>query len=144
MLEIVPISIKDANAFVAMHHRHHGQVKIARFAVAASDGETIRGVAILGNPVARHLCDGRTLEVNRCCTDGIRNGCSFLYAASWRIAKAMGFKRLITYTLVSEGGTSLRAAGWQCLGERKGGSWDRVNRPRNEKRILQKYLWETH
>jgi hypothetical protein len=142
MLEIVPVSITEANDFVEIFHRHHGKVTAARFAVAVSDGETIRGVAIVGNPVARHLCDGWTLEVNRCCTDGVKNGCSILYGAAWRIAKAMGFRRLITYTLVSEGGTSLRAAGWKCLGERKGGSWNRPNRPRNEKRILQKYLWE--
>lgn len=74
------------------------------------------GVAIVGRPVSRHLDDGWTLEVNRLCTDGSRNACSALYAAAWRAARAMGYKRLVTYILESENGASLRAAGWKCVG----------------------------
>ena len=87
------------------------------------------GVAIVGRPVSRRLDDGWTLEVNRLCTTGERNACSMLYGAAWRAARAMGYKRLITYTLISEKGTSLRAAGWKCVGEAGGLRWTGKRRP---------------
>lgn len=92
-LELVPISLKEANKFVEMHHRHHKPVTGHKFSVAAAvDGEVV-GVAIVGRPVSRYMDDGWTLEVNRLCTDGTRNACSFLYSACWRCAKNMGYKK---------------------------------------------------
>ncbi len=44
-LEIVPITLKEANQFVQDHHRHHGPVTGHKFSIAASDGERIVGVA---------------------------------------------------------------------------------------------------
>lgn len=65
MLELVPISLKEANAFVERNHRHHKPVTGHKFSVAAAmDGEIV-GVAIVGRPVSRYLDDGWTLEVNR-------------------------------------------------------------------------------
>ena len=117
-LEIVPCSIKEAGAFVKQHHRHHRPPQGARFAVAVADeAGVVRGVAMVGTPVARMAADGWTAEVVRVATDGCSNACSALYGACWRAARALGYKRLITYTLPEEGGTSLRAAGWKCLGE---------------------------
>ena len=81
------------------------------------------GVVIVGRPVSRYLDDGWTLEVNRLCTNGSRNACSMLYGAAWRAARAMGYKRLITYILESESGASLRAAGWKCIGPVGGLPW---------------------
>jgi hypothetical protein len=99
-----------------------------------ADGEgALRGVAIAGRPVARLNDDGLTLEVTRCCVDGVKNGCSMLYAACWRAARALGYKRLITYTLFEEPGTSLRAAGFKLLYATKGDTWDRPGRPREAK-----------
>lgn len=96
-----------------------------------------------GRPVARVLQDGWTAEVTRLCTLGDKNACSMLYAASWRAARALGYRRLITYTLKSEGGASLRASGWRLVGEAGGGSWSRKNRPRVDMHPLeQKQLWE--
>lgn len=149
-LVITPISLDEANAFVTKFHRHHKRVAGAKFCVAVSAygvrlaGE-VCGVAIVGRPKARHLDNGWTLEVNRCCTDGTRNACSMLYGAAWRAAKALGYSRLITYTLPAEGGASLRASGWHCLGLRGGGGWDREARPRvdpDELLLGQKLLWE--
>lgn len=88
MLEVCPVSLKEANAFVAEHHRHHKPVVGHKFSVGCTDGEKIVGVAIVGRPVSRYLDDGWTLEVNRLCTDGTRNACSILYAAAWRAARA--------------------------------------------------------
>jgi hypothetical protein len=143
-LSITPVNFDEANAFVALHHRHHKPVVGAKFCVAVSDSGVVRGVAIVGRPVARHLDDGWTLEVNRCCTDGARNACSMLYGAAWRVAKGLGFNRLITYTLPAEGGASLRASGWICLGGRGGGNWNTPSRPRidvAEQLRGQKLLW---
>ena len=143
MLELQPVSLKDANAFVNEHHRHHSATVGHKFSVAVNDGVSIVGVAIIGRPVARHFDDGWTLEVNRCCTDGTKNAASMLYGAAWRAAKAMGYRRLITYTLASESGGSLVASGWRCVGQTKGGDWDCKSRPRTCKFPTgPKTLWE--
>ena len=142
-LEIVPMALDEANAFVALHHRHHKPVVGHKFSIGLSDGVAIRGVAIVGRPVARMLDDGFTLEVNRCCTDGVENGCSMLYGACRRAGFALGFRRIITYTLPSEGGSSLRAAGWKLIGQRGGGKWDRKDRPRVDTHPMEpKFAWE--
>ena len=129
VLEIVPITLKEANQFVAGHHRHHGPVTGHKFSIAVSDGEKIVGVVIVGRPVSRYLDDGWTLEVTRLCTDGTKNACSMLYAAAWKAARAMGYKKLITYILESETGASLRAAGWKCVGHAGGFRWTGKRRP---------------
>ena len=74
------------------------------------------GCAVSGRPVSRYLDDGMTCEINRLCTDGTRNACSILYGASCRVAKAMGYKRVITYILESENGASLKASNFACEG----------------------------
>lgn len=122
-LHIVPISIRDANAVVERLHRHNKPVRVARFACAcADDAGEIRGVAIVGSPSACPLCDGRTVEVLRVATDGARNACSILYGACIRAARALGYNRVVTYTLHSESGSSLRAVGFSldtdCAGGR--------------------------
>jgi hypothetical protein len=142
-LNIVPIEFKEANAYVKMHHRHHNCVAGHKFSIGLSDGVEIRGVAIVGRPVARGLDDGWTLEVTRCCTDGVKNGCSKLYSAAWRACRAMGYKKLVTYTLSDESGKSLSAAGWRLVAATKGGSWSCKSRPRVDKHPLQgKLRWE--
>lgn len=129
MLEICPMTLKEANAYVEQHHRHHGPVAGHKFSIGLSDGEKIVGVAIVGRPISRYLDDGWTLEVNRLCTDGTRNACSMLYAAAWRAARAMGYKRIVTYILDTENGASLRAAGWKCVGQAGGLRWTGKRRP---------------
>lgn len=146
MLVITPIDLREANAFVAKYHRHHRPVPGAKFCVAVSDHNgVVRGVAIIGRPVERALGNGWTLEANRICTDGAKNACSMLYSAAWKAAKALGYRRLITYTLPNEGGASLRASNWRMIGERGGGSWNCPSRPRIDTAELlagQKLLWE--
>lgn len=139
----VPITLREAHAFVAKLHRHHKPSRGGKFAIGAAPvGGAICGV-VVGRPVARRIQDGWTAEVVRLCTDGTRNACSFLYAAAWRAARAMGFVKLITYTLSEEGGASLRAAGWRLIGEAGGGSWSRDERPRVDEHPTQEKLrWE--
>lgn len=142
-MRIIPCTLKDANEFVSTYHRHHGRVVGYRFAVACAVEDVIVGVSIVSRPVARMSDDGLTAEVTRLATDGTKNACSMLYAASWRAARAMGYRRMITYTLEDEPGTSLRAAGWRLIGEAGGGSWSRPSRPREDSHPLQgKLRWE--
>lgn len=145
-LRIVPVSLKEANDFVAAWHRHHLPVVGHKFSIGVADEEgTLHGVAIVGRPVARHYDDGLTLEVNRTATDSTPNANSMLYGAAWRAAKALGYGRLITYTMAGESGASLRAAGWTLLAERPGRKgWDAPSRPRVDKTLtgVQRMLWE--
>ena len=143
VLEIVPMTLREANAFVEQKHRHHGKVVGHKFSIGASNGKEIVGVAIVGRPVGRYLDDGWTLEVNRLCTDGSRNACSMLYAAAWRATRAMEYKRLITYILDTEPGTSLKAAGWKCVGQAGGLRWTGKRRPQVDLYPAQmKIRWE--
>lgn len=152
-LELCPVTLREANAYVERHHRHHGASRGCIFCVAVDReaeqcegvGRTICGVAIVGRPVNRVLQDGYTAEVTRCCTDGTKNAASKLYAAAWRACRAIGYRRLVTYTLASEPGTSLEAAGFQLVGEVKGRSWHTPSRPRVDLNPAQselKFRWE--
>lgn len=142
-LTVIPMTLKEARVFVDTNHRHHRAPQGGLFAIGLQGADEVVGVVIIGRPVARRNADGFTAEVTRLCTDGSKNACSMLYGAAWRAAKAMGYRRLITYTLVSEDGTSLRAAGWKNIGIRGGGSWSVPSRPRVDTHPLgQKQLWQ--
>ena len=122
-LSIVPVTLASANDFVRRLHRHNKPVAGHRFSVGVADqAGTLRGVAIVGRPVAPKLDDGRAAEITRLCTDGTRNACSMLYGAARRAAKALGYSPIYTYTLPDEGGASLRAAGFQLDKADAGGS----------------------
>lgn len=141
-MDLCPINLDEANAYIELHHRHHGKVVGHKFSIGLAADSEIVGVVVVGRPVARGFDDGLTLEVTRLCTDGTKNACSKLYGAAWRAAKALGYKRMITYTLVSENGSSLRAAGWQVLHEVPGRSWSCQSRPRVDKHPTQdKLCW---
>lgn len=143
-LSIAPSTLPDANAFVARHHRHHRPVPGHKFSLAVADeASTIRGVAIVGRPVARNLDDGLTLEVTRVATDGCPNACSALYGAARRATFALGYRQLVTYSLRGESGASLRGADWRLIGEAGGGTWSRADRPRVDRHPLERKLrWE--
>jgi hypothetical protein len=143
VLELQPITYPEACEFIRLHHRHHLPPQGWKFGVAVNDGEKVVGVVTVGRPVARRLDNGWTLEVTRNCTDGTPHVASMLYAAAWRACKALGYKRLITYTLETETGTSLVAAGWKELYKTQGGTWNCESRPRVQKApTVAKTLWE--
>jgi hypothetical protein len=145
-LRVVPVTIQDAKHFVDAWHRHHRAPVSALFALGvADDGDVLRGVAIIGRPVARGYQDGMTAEVTRTATDGVPNGNSMLYGAAWRAARALGYRRLITYTHADESGTSLRAVGWRVLAVRPPRvGWSVPSRPRDNGSYLSttRTLWE--
>ena len=124
-LVLFPCSLADANSFVAKYHRHHHPTPVAKFSIGAFDGDKIVGVVVVGLPKARLAMDGWTLEVTRLATDGTRNACSLLYGAARRAAFALGYSRILTYTLSDEGGASLRASGFTEEATIKGESWER-------------------
>ena len=131
-LAIVPVSMQDARKWVDRHHRHHKAPVSGLFSVGLARRDEIVGVAIVGRPVTRVAV-----------VEDVPNGCSKLYGACWRAARALGWRRLVTYTLKSEPGTSLRAAGWTVVGQVKGRSWHTAERPRIDKHPLDdKVRWE--
>jgi hypothetical protein len=141
---LVPVSFRQACAFIEDWHRHNRPPRGMKYAIgAATDGQLV-GVAIVGRLVARMLDDGLTLEVTRTATDGTANVNSLLYGASWRVARALGYGRLITYTQEAEPGTSLRAAGWRVIAERPARrGWDSPSRPRTgDYDSTPRTLWE--
>lgn len=122
-LEIKPIHIKSACEYVKQYHRHNIPPVGGKFAVSCCEGDRLCGVAICGRPTARKLDDGETLEIYRNCTDGTHNACSKLYGACVRIARDMGYKKVITYTLESENGASLKASNFTYAGMAGGLEW---------------------
>lgn len=145
MLNLQPITYREACRFIEKHHRHNAPPQGCKFCIAVNDGEHVVGVVTVGRPVARRLDDGWTAEVTRCCTDGTKNAASMLYGAAWRAARAMGYRRLVTYTRKWEPGTSLGAAGFDLVGEAGGGNWNKPGRPRvdtNADDRQRKLLWE--
>lgn len=130
-LEVIPLTLREAHAFCLKHHRHLPPAQGGLFAVGIAQGEQVVAVAVIGRPVARRLDDGWTVEVRRLASDGTEHAPSKLYRACWRAARALGYRRLITYTLPSESGSSLRAAGLRLIGSsERGGSWNVPSRPR--------------
>lgn len=146
--DLVPLELYEAQAFVNKHHRHNVAPHRDKFRIGLACGDELIGVAMIGRPVARHNDDGMTLEVIRCCVlDGYKDACSKLYAAAWRAARNLGYCRLITYTLKSEPGTSLKAAGWRVIGETQSRpkGWDTPSRRRKMAERYpteQKTIWE--
>jgi len=139
-----PITLRQAAAFIEENHRHCGAPRGWKFGIALHDDrDELVGVVIVGRPVARLLADGLTAEIVRCCVrEGVENGCSRLYGAARRAALAMGYRRIVTYTLASEPGASLRAAGFAEAARVKAESWDRANRRREAGDCLPKIRWE--
>lgn len=129
----VPLELQQSNDFVNTYHRHHKAVHRDKFRVGCEIDGKLVGVVNVGRPVSRRLQDGKTLEVLRLCSTGERNVCSFLYSRAARIAKEMGYEKIITYILENEIGTSLKASGWVCEAKScGGGSWDVPSRHRQQ------------
>lgn len=144
-LRLVPMTLKLANQYVAVFHRHHKPVQGHRFSLGAAKGDNIVGVVIVGRPVARGCDPYAVAEVSRLCTEGGKNVCSFLYAAAARVCKEMGFARIQTYILESEPGISLRAAGWTLDGHTAGGDWNHsaayAGKRRTDQPMVPKQRW---
>lgn len=139
-LRVRPVPFGQAAAFCAVYHRHLKPPAGHVFSLGVFAGRRLVGVAIVGRPVARHLDDGCTLEITRVASDGTRNACSALLGACRRESRRRSIKRLVTYTLPSEPGISLRAAGFRADGMTAGGRWDRNGRPRQDAHPVQRKL----
>lgn len=147
-LTAVPMKLNEAAEYVRNFHRHNKPPAGGLFAVGVSDGLQLVGVAIVSRPVSRQLDNGETVEVVRCCVhdDAPKGSCSFLYARCWQAAKALGWKRCVTYTLQSESGASMRGAGWKIVAELQGSTgkaWQtRPGRDWQEVTGQSKFRWE--
>ncbi len=143
-MNLRPVSLKQANEYVAAHHRHSKPTVGHKFSIGVEKGGELVGVAIVGRPVARTLDDGYTAEILRVCTTGTRNACSMLYGASKRAARGMGYTRVITYTMTVEDGASLKASGFKPVAESAAQHWNRPSRPRDSEHhtISARVRWE--
>lgn len=102
-MEIKPVTFKEASNFINLYHRHHNATVGCKFCIGLYDNAKLIGCAVCGRPVSRYYDNGEICEINRVCVlDGYKNGCSMLYGACCSIAKNMGYKKIITYTLQSE------------------------------------------
>jgi hypothetical protein len=142
-VKIVPITLKAANEFVAKHHRHHKPSVGHKFSIGLSNDDNLIGVAIMGRPVARNSDDGFTIEVARLCTNGQKNACSMLYQAAARASKELGYKKIQTYILEIESGTSLKASGWKMEAITAGGQWKHTDgkERRTDQPTMPKQRW---
>lgn len=142
-MKLMPITLREANRYVAEHHRHNWEVRGCKFCVGLMHRAAIVGVAIAGRPISRQLDDGWTLEILRTCTDGTKNANSMLYGACLRAAWALGYQRVVTYNRAGESGASLKAVGFTCVHRTKAEHWARLARPRVDLQPLQRKLrWE--
>ena len=123
-MNLVHVELKVANDFVKQHHRHHKPVIGHRFSIGCWANNKLCGVAIVGRPVARAINHNTTLEVVRLCTDGTKNACSFLYAASAKAGIFLGYSRIGTYILAAEPGTTLVASAWTKGHVVRGRDWN--------------------
>lgn len=131
MIKAVPLELKEAQEYINTYHRHHQASHRDKYRIGAMVNNQIVGVVQVGRPVARRLDDGKTLEVLRLCTNGQKDVCSFLYSRAARIAKELGYSKIITYILKSENGISLKASGWILEADNVGGNnWNVPSRPR--------------
>ena len=142
-MKIVPITLKVANQFVTEHHRHHKPSVGHKFSIGLSNDDNLIGVAIMGRPVARRSDDGFTIEVARLCTNGQKNACSMLYQAAARASKELGYKKIQTYILEIETGTSLKASGWKMEAITAGGQWKHTDgkERRTDQPTMPKQRW---
>jgi hypothetical protein len=142
-LRVVHAELDEANEWVNLLHRHHKPVRGHRWSIWAYVGSLAVGVSIVGRPVSRRTDHRKIVEVLRLCTDGTKNACSFLYSASARAALALGYDEIQTFILATEPGTSLKAAGWECLGETRSGDWNVPSRGgrRTDQPMTPKVKW---
>ena len=144
-LSIIPLSLKEANEFVTKHHRHNKKCAGHKFSVGAMYKNELVGVVIVGRPVARKLDNRFTLEINRnCVLDSAPKGtCSFLYSRAMKVWQSQGGKKILTYTLETEPGSSLKAVNFNAAAKTgffKGGWQNRSNR--REYTPIRKIRWE--
>jgi hypothetical protein len=142
-LEIVPLTLKEANDLIKSHHRHHKSVIGHRFSLGCRGDQGVVGAVVVGRPVAREVDQYRVAEVTRLVSDGTPHVCSKLYAAAARVCKEMGFKKIQTYILETEPGISLKAAGWKFETETSGGNWNHSWRKgrRTDQPMCKKQRW---
>lgn len=141
-MKAVRLELKEANAFVLLHHRHHKPVVGHRFSIGVEHNGMLVGCVIVGRPVARQSCQKSIAEVTRLVTDGTKNACSFLYSQAARAAREIGFSSIQTFILPSETGISLKAAGWKLLGKCKVGNWHTREKRRKDQPEMPKIKWQ--
>lgn len=145
LLTIKPVSLQESNEFIEQYHNTHKRIYGFKFGVGiVNEDNKLIGVATAGRPVSRHLDDGYTIEITRVCTNhSEKNMSSRLIGALSRASKALGYKKIISYTLVEEEGISFKASNFSPVHTTKAETWNRDKRKRIDKApIGKKIRWE--
>jgi hypothetical protein len=133
------LPLREASSFIAEHHRHHAPPQGGIVALGCWEGMRLVGCGVIGRPVSRELQRQGYCEVTRSCTrediaaagDHANCAASALLGRLRRVADALGFAKMVSYTLPDELGSSLRGAGWtQDEMLTGGGEGNRPGRPR--------------
>ena len=144
-LRLQPVTRDVVRLFVQKHHSHHHRPNTYIAAVGVSNEVGLVCVAVLEIPRARMLCNGTTAEVSRVASDGsTNNAASMACGAISRAALALGYTRLVSYTILGEPGTMYRASNWHPTALSTGGEWGRPSRPLLQKsnQTGEKVRWE--
>ena len=115
-LKCIPLTLKEANAFVIEHHRHSKQCRCHRFSLGAVYKDELVGAAIIGRAINRYLDNRFTAEILRNCVleKAPKGTCSFLYSRAMKVWQSQGGKKILTYTLETEPGSSLKAVNFNA------------------------------
>lgn len=126
------LPLREACGFIARHHRHHVPPQGGIVALGLWEDEKLVGIGILGRPLARAAQMNGDAELIRLCVlPDVAHAASALQARMKRVAQSLGFRRMLTYTLADEAGTSMRAAGMQRdIDLTRGGEWTTPTRKR--------------
>ncbi|WP_428031509.1 XF1762 family protein [Ancylobacter sp.] len=141
-LVLAPLELAEAIAFVDRHHHHNDPVVGHLCSSGAKLGGSLVAVSIVGRPIAGASQDGFTVEIRRVASNGPREACSFLSRSACRAAFGRSCRWVVTYTLASECGASLRAAGSHLVGSVSGRHWDTPSRRRNHGPLFDRLRWE--
>ena len=149
-LEIRDIEQRPAFEFIDRFHRHNVAPAGWKFGGGIYNGPDLVAVVTVGRPGSAALQAQGCIEITRVCVNPglpkgiVWNACSMAYGWACReVKKRLPQRRIITYTLLTEEGTSLKAAGFSRTFLSKGGSWDRPGRPRTDKAPTErKWRWE--
>jgi len=87
-VNLVPMTIAQAELFLAEHKRHYKVEADPVFAIGLQEGIDARGAVIVGKK------DGEAVIAHIYC-DGVSEGYTKLYGAAVRAAKALGYTRMV-------------------------------------------------
>lgn len=141
--EVVPVGLEIANSFVRGHHSYMSRVHRCKYSLGLTFDKELVGVIICNVPSSPHYDDGRTLEILRCAIAvGWPHAASKLIGQACRVARAMGYKKVITWCDAAKSGTSYVATNFKLVKISQRSHWKTRPAKREEEPSSQMKLFE--